>query len=260
MTTRITPREWEALSAYLDHQLNKKELSQLETRLDNSSELKQALEELQRTRIIIHNAPKRRAPRNFTLTQTMAGSSRSRGSHLGAYPVLRLASMLATLFFIVVTLGSFTVQFLRPAPVVVMSSDTESNRVAPPFGMGGGGGGAQEPPVIPPAPTEEALIYPMEEEAEMPMANVLEVTPVVGTEATPTAEQFQALTIPQEPSAADASPEAEEGNESVVTPESARQAGEKTAWSFLGILQIALALLALITGLAAIYLRRGSFR
>ena len=35
MTKQISPREWEALSAYLDKQLSPRELSRLETRLDS---------------------------------------------------------------------------------------------------------------------------------------------------------------------------------------------------------------------------------
>ncbi len=73
MTTQITPRDWETLSAYLDDQLSAPERHELENRLGKNPELSQGLEELRSTRMILRSLPKLRAPRNFTLTPSMAG-------------------------------------------------------------------------------------------------------------------------------------------------------------------------------------------
>ena len=63
MMTRITHRDWEALSAYLDGQLNRKERDRLEARLKASAELQDALEQLRRTRSLLRSLPPMRAPR-----------------------------------------------------------------------------------------------------------------------------------------------------------------------------------------------------
>src|SRR5512139_3652907 len=114
MTTRITIRDWEALSAYLDNQLKPKDRVRLESRLEESPELRSAYEELRRTRAVLRSQRPLRAPRNFTLTPEMAGVRL--GVRPGArpinssYPVLRLASVLATIFFIFITIGDLAVR------------------------------------------------------------------------------------------------------------------------------------------------------
>ncbi len=65
MTTQIRPRDWEALSAYLDNQLNPGDRKVLESRLIGDPELQSASRELQRTRLVLRQAPKLRAPEAF---------------------------------------------------------------------------------------------------------------------------------------------------------------------------------------------------
>ena len=145
MTTQITPRDWETLSAYLDDQLSAPERRELENRLGNNPELNQGLEELRQTRMILRSLPKLRAPRNFTLTPSMAGQRMGASMTSGIYPLLRLAATLATLFFFIVTAGGLALRFTLPAQTVVMRTDQSQNaQPVPPFGMGGGGGGAVE--------------------------------------------------------------------------------------------------------------------
>ena len=102
MTIQISPSEWEALSSYLDNQLSERERTRLEARLKAEPELRQALEDLRRTRVILRSQARLRAPRNFTLTPATAGvRARRFGLFAGwvASPVatLRLASALAAM-------------------------------------------------------------------------------------------------------------------------------------------------------------------
>jgi len=90
---RIPERDIEAISAYLDGQLSQRERTRLETRLKTDSGLREAYEQMHRTRAVRRSLPAMRAPRNFTLTPQMV---RSRKSPPAAYPVLWLASVMAT--------------------------------------------------------------------------------------------------------------------------------------------------------------------
>jgi len=103
MTTKISPHEEELLSAYLDGQLTPKERSRLEARLQGDAQLRSLLVELRRTRAILRSQPRLRAPRNFTLTPQMAGKPAR--TTPGAYPALRLASVLAGVLFVLVLVG-----------------------------------------------------------------------------------------------------------------------------------------------------------
>ncbi len=108
MTKNISMREWEALSAYLDGQLAAKERTRLESQLNQTPELRSALEDLRRTRSILRSQPKVRAPRNFTLTPDMVGLKARPARHAPAYPFFRLASALAAFLFLLVLVGDLT--------------------------------------------------------------------------------------------------------------------------------------------------------
>ena len=264
MTTQITPRDWETLSAYLDDQLSASERRDLGNRLGNNPELSQGLEELRKTRTILRSLPKLRAPRNFTLTPSMAGQRMGAGMLPGIYPALRLAATLATLFFFVLTAGGLAVRFSPPAQTVVMRADQSQNAQSiPPFGMGGGGGGSNEaPPLALSAPTEAAVEITMEKApAETGLAEV-QVTPLTPASPETTPDELQPGVMPKAFSAVQGSPEVQPP---IAQPPQAliQEAPAKTsqpvgggAWAFLTILQILLAILALISGAAALYLRR----
>jgi anti-sigma factor RsiW len=101
----ISNREWEALSAYLDGELSTRERARLEVALESNAELRAAIEELRRTRMVLRSQPPIRAPRNFTLSPQMAGIRPKKGPTIELFPVLRLTSVLATLLFVFVVLG-----------------------------------------------------------------------------------------------------------------------------------------------------------
>ena len=107
MTTRISSRDWEVLSAYLDGELTPKDRSRLESRLEARADLRAGLDELRRTRVVIRSQPRVRAPRNFTLTPQMVGMRTDRRPALQLFPVMRLTAVLASLLFVFVLLGDF---------------------------------------------------------------------------------------------------------------------------------------------------------
>jgi hypothetical protein len=97
MKVQLSPKDWQQISEYLDDQLTPKEKNRLEERIRIRPELRDGLEELRHTRLVLRSVPKRRAPHNFTLTPEMV---RPRSlSHL--FPVLSFSSALATIFIVV---------------------------------------------------------------------------------------------------------------------------------------------------------------
>jgi hypothetical protein len=68
MKRQLSTKDWELLSSYLDDMLNPREKSRVEMLLSTQPEYKEALEGLRRTKTILHRAPVRKVPRNFTLT------------------------------------------------------------------------------------------------------------------------------------------------------------------------------------------------
>ena len=107
MTSPVSSRDFEILSAYLDGQLQGTARQRLEARLGQDVALREEYLDLQRMRSVLRSLPRVRAPRNFTLTPQMVGQHAARpGSPwLKFYPVLGFASALASLLFVLVILG-----------------------------------------------------------------------------------------------------------------------------------------------------------
>ncbi len=291
MTTRITIRDWEALSAYLDNQLKAKDRVRLESRLKENPELRSALEELRRTRAVLRSQPRLRAPRNFTLTAEMAGVRMGRPPVHSSYPVLRLASILATIFFVLMTVGELAVRTAAPAPLTVAVSQDQP--MAAPFGAGGGAeapAAAEAPVIEAPAPaptlaleaspltTEETVLgqepvmkesapTEVEEAQEQALRSLASEAPdQLAIEVTPLAPLGMATPAPEAELLTPAEPQMEQGAEPVqnVAPVEAAssETSPATGWlsglPILRILQILLAVLAIGAGLAALYLRRSA--
>lgn len=105
MRERLSNRDYQLISAYLDQQLTQNERRRFEERLRTHPELQTALDEMSRTRTLLRQAPRRRAPRNFTLTSAMAAENRPqprRGlrSSTNLFPVLSFTSALAALVLV----------------------------------------------------------------------------------------------------------------------------------------------------------------
>jgi len=114
----ISTRDLEELSAYLDQQLDPRAKARLESRLKAEPELSAALEELRRTRLVLRSQPGLRAPRNFTLTPKMTKMKVRSLPGSGAFPVLRLASALASVLLVLVVAGELITGISRMTPVM----------------------------------------------------------------------------------------------------------------------------------------------
>ena len=89
----------EALSAYIDGELPARGQAQLERELAQDPALRAELDELRRTAQMLHSLPTVAIPRSFALDPAVYGRVRPRRFHL--YPVMRAATVLATLLFVV---------------------------------------------------------------------------------------------------------------------------------------------------------------
>jgi hypothetical protein len=131
---RISSRDLESLSAYLDGQLSRAEAASMETRLRDDAALREALDGLRQTKAALASLPVLRPPRSFTLTPEMAGIRPRRR----AYPALRLATAIATVAFLAVSgldalsrsLGGVAFGPAAPAPAaeqLMMEAPSESD-------------------------------------------------------------------------------------------------------------------------------------
>lgn len=123
-------REIEHLSSYLDGQLSESESKRLETRLASDAELVSVLNDLRAARGILRKLPKRKAPRNFTLTRQIVGLKPPLPR---TYPIFRFATVFASLMLML----SLTVNAM--SPYVSFGAPTFGA-----YGFGGGGSAAAE--------------------------------------------------------------------------------------------------------------------
>ena len=107
----MNQRDLDLLSAYLDGELSRSDSTRLESRLRSDRELVSVLDDLRATRTLLRKLPKRRAPRNFTLTRKMVGLNPPLPR---SYPVFRFATVLATLlFFFTFGINTFAPQVMQ---------------------------------------------------------------------------------------------------------------------------------------------------
>jgi hypothetical protein len=234
--TQLSPKEWQLISAYLDDQVSPRERIQIEKRLASEDAFRQAMQSLRQTRAVIRAMPRRRVPRNFTLTPEMVPVKRK--SLL--FPVLRYSSAFAAiasiLLFAMQLLPSRMVASAPAAAPLAMEMATAAEEPAsaePPLifwgepgaqaeksvgGYGGGGGmGGGAPDTIFSMPYDAATPSIQFEipqatsepgigaaEAGANAAPAFEATPyptptpyVEGTEAPALEESLQATAAPQ---------------------------------------------------------------
>lgn len=99
MRAQLSNRDYEQLSAYIDGQLTPSQIGSLEERLRTHPDLQAVLDEMSRTKALLRSAPRRRAPRNFTLSPAMVGAQKLKQSRFrwNLFPVLSFTSALAML-------------------------------------------------------------------------------------------------------------------------------------------------------------------
>jgi anti-sigma factor RsiW len=101
---KLSDRDLETLSAYLDGEISSRDRERLEARLHSDPALQEYLVGLQRTRAAVRSLPKLRAPRSYYLTPEMVGQKR-RSPRL--FPVFSFASAVATVLFVLLLLGDY---------------------------------------------------------------------------------------------------------------------------------------------------------
>jgi len=275
MMREMTNREWEALSAYLDNELAPKERTRLEARLKEDQDLRMGLGELRRTRAVLRSQPKMRAPRNFTLTPEMAGIRAQSRPASRAYPFFRLASALATIALVLVLVGDFftakpaavaTSRSSAPITAPLSPQEAQAATNAPP---GMGGSSEQEPQGAVPenSAADQATKEPsMGVMAQSPLGTpepsaqpLMSLAP--NTKGTPPAEQpAPAAKLAPTETPAEAQAQALQAQPAFEpTPTEVvrlAQPPESTRVPDLRYIEIGLAVVALLSGLAALYLRR----
>ncbi len=128
MNPLLSRRDIEALSAYLDGELDSRERARVEILLNEDPEMREALNTLQQTRALVRSLPKVKAPRNFTLSPDMVGQQDYvvHGGGLGL--TMRWASAIASILLVLVFVGDVLTGGLRGAgsqPVASMlNADT----------------------------------------------------------------------------------------------------------------------------------------
>ncbi len=279
MTKQISPHEWEALSAYLDKELPVKERTRLESRLQVQPELRQALEDLRRTRAVLRSQPRLRAPRNFTLTPEMVGQRRPvrSGGGLPVFNLMRFASAFAAVLLVIVLIGDLFsgAPVGRPTAMRGSEATVAEEPIAAPFAAEAAG----ETEEFAPAEGEMAIESLEAEAPAQPGARAAAGTPQpeatgpAALAAPRAAEEGDMVVEGVPPQAADAGAEppsvlvSPKGDESAgLTAQTLESQAELAdveeerapifTTQLLRGLEIALAALALIAGLAAFWLRR----
>ena len=102
----LSDRDLEKLSAYLDGEISRKDRERLEARLLEDEDFRNAHEELQHTRQVMRSLSSMRAPRNYFVNAEMVGQKETVSR---AFPVLRFASVLASVLFVLLFLGDILV-------------------------------------------------------------------------------------------------------------------------------------------------------
>ena len=256
----LSDRDLERLSAYLDGEISRKDRERLEARLLVDEDLSTTLKQLQRTRQVMRSLPSMRAPRNYFVAAEMVGQKET-GSR--AFPILRFASALASVLFILLFLGDMLVPRtgLMTSSKTIQVAETIMEAAEPPVTVA-----PQIESQLPEAQADQAMeMAPVEGEAAAPLP---ESTPDQPSE--PAAEMERLLATGVESPAEESEDGVGEVVESFAEPNLLEERGvidippeEETRpiinyWKIVRYSEIFLIVLALTTGLAALLLYRRS--
>jgi hypothetical protein len=114
MKAQLSPKEWTLLSTYVDGRLSPQETKDLEEKLRLSAPLRHALEDLKYTRSLLQSLPHKRAPRSFALTPAMLPK---RHPWFKLAPAFGFSSALAG----ILTVLTFAFNFIQPAMPLAMA-------------------------------------------------------------------------------------------------------------------------------------------
>jgi anti-sigma factor RsiW len=250
---KISPRDWEMLSAYLDGELTERQRQDLEARLTQEASLQAALDELRDTRTALRSLPPLRAPRNFTLSAEMAGAR----SMASLYPRLRLASALAGVLFAVLLVGDLMglsgLATLERVPSVALVSQMETT--GEPEGLLVEAESAEPMVAVPMAGEAAEAPEPVATEAA-PRKAVPEASPVAVSIEEEQADEALVETFPTPaPTATISRTSQPRLPTATLSTDAAATLAKASAISLLRLLEGVLALIALGTGVTARLLR-----
>jgi anti-sigma factor RsiW len=122
MNNQFTTHDYELISAYLDNQLSAKEREQFEIRLKAEPALHMELQEIGKTRALLRNMPKLKAPHNYFIKVEPVRTK----SRLRLAPLFGVISAIASIILILLIFGS---ALFSDAGPVVMSPALQSQPV-----------------------------------------------------------------------------------------------------------------------------------
>jgi hypothetical protein len=189
-TKHLSSRDLEQLSAYLDGELSPKEAAHLEQRIWNDPALRDALDKLDRTRLMLHSLPRMRAPRNFTLSPEFARQKPTPR----LYPVFGFASALALTLLLAVLAGDWmglgfpasTTAYMAPPSATIVILTSEALMVAE---------ADTEMPVDTEAPPASRKMANTPTSTSTPDASILAATNMETVASTPTSEPSNLIEV-----------------------------------------------------------------
>lgn len=254
-------KQYQMLSAYVDGRCTSREKTQVETLLEANAEYKQTLAEFTRYKKMIAAVPCVRAPRNFTLSPTLAPRKPQR---FFPVPILNYASLTAAILCVflfagsrILPMGMMQKSSAQAVPMMAAAEDASAEVTSIPmitWGIGGaegkGGGGAEGATAygLGGGPSAETALQTTEPSTET--EPVLESTeaPMRSMESPPDAASNATNPILGIPSA--------DAQGKIIPQES--QLRFPIALSWLTITEIGLAAAALICAVTAFILRKRS--
>ncbi len=143
MNPRISPRDLEQLSAYLDGSLPDRASTLLASRLKAEPQLAQALQQLETTRAMLRRAPQRRVPRSFVLNRNMLAAPAK--GFFASWNSFNFASALASLLLVITIIGDFSVNGVPAFAIAPAAAEPQAMMLEAPADAASGAMPAEEP-------------------------------------------------------------------------------------------------------------------
>ena len=213
MEEKLSQKEWEQISEYLDGQMTSRQKTDFENRLLSLPILKSGLEEMRLTQNLLRSTPRRKIPHNFTLTRAQIQETRKTGSLFQVFGFSSALSFVLLILSLIVFRSPIQTPMMASAPsaqeAFVVETQTSGKTVPeiiiwgdassinpPALGKGGG----------PPAPAslmvEKQGEIPIDLSPEMPLGTA---TPL-WTMPEPSAAEAGEIVPPESPSQPEGKP------------------------------------------------------
>jgi anti-sigma factor RsiW len=127
MTSHCSEKDWLLISRFLAGAISPRQAAVLESRLASDPDLREALLQLKRTRLLLSACPEKKVPHNFTIS---AGQTARRQSPR-LFPVFRVATVVSSLLFAaVVGMRLFSINQVGEASLMMdMTSTSQESAI-----------------------------------------------------------------------------------------------------------------------------------